>query len=100
MKYNFFKLPKLHMSTVSDLGQFISQFPHLNFQRNSLIADGDDIQKYIYFLESGLVKQYCISPSGTDFMTYLFHPGAFFPPTALSGSDISSCYFEAFSPVV
>jgi CRP/FNR family cyclic AMP-dependent transcriptional regulator len=87
------------MITNSSLGQFISQFSKSNFRRNSLIADSGDVQSYIYYLESGLVKQYCVSRSGTDFMTHLFYAGSFFPPTVISGADLGSCYFEAFSPV-
>jgi CRP-like cAMP-binding protein len=86
--------------TTPGLGQFISRFPKSGFRRNSLIADGSEVQNHIYYLESGLVKQYCVSQSGADFMTHLFRPGSFFPPTVLSGSDLSSCYFEAFTSVV
>lgn len=88
------------MKNIADLGKFISQFPRVSFRRNSQIADGQDTKDHLYFLESGLVKQYCVSRSGTDFMTYLFHAGSFFPPTAISGEELSSCYFEAFTPVV
>jgi len=89
------KLPPFMNS--QSLGQFIIKFPVITYRRNTLIADGADVHKYIYFLETGQVKQYRISTSGSDFLTYLFYPGSFFPPTVLSGVDCSSSYFEAFT---
>lgn len=85
------------MAENSGPGQFAARFPKSYFRKNSLILDSNSPSKNVYFLESGFVRQYSVSKSGSVFMTHLFRPGAFFPPTVISGIDLDSCYFEAFT---
>ncbi len=88
------------MAEKSGLGQFAGQFPKSYFRKDSLIYDGSIASGQVFYIESGLVRQYCVSMSGTILMTHLFRPGAVFPPTALAKTELNSCYFEAFTPAV
>jgi len=80
-------------------GQFISRYPQIAYPRRATISGNRKYSKSIYYLESGLVKQFSVSASGNDFMTFLFRPGSVFPPQALNGEDPGLYYFEAFTPV-
>jgi CRP/FNR family transcriptional regulator len=86
------------MSANIGLAEFAAGYPKFHYPKNALILDGNKNINQVYFLESGLVRQYSSSRAGTIFMTHLFRAGAFFPPTAISGSLLNSSYFEAFSP--
>ena len=49
------------------------------YKKGEAVMRAEDSPAGIYFLRSGFVQQYIISPSGETFMVHVFKPGSFFP---------------------
>lgn len=66
-------------TVIRKVDDFFSSYPTLSFKRGSTIFQAGDSPSNVYFLKSGYVNQYIISPSGETCMVHIYKPGSFFP---------------------
>lgn len=79
------------------LEQFFSKYQRLSFKKNQLIISPDHNPGGIYFLKSGLVRQYSISAKGEELTLNIFKPFSFFPMGWVLNDQTPNFYFEAMS---
>lgn len=78
---------------------FFRKFSQVNFKKNEVILRAEEKPSSIYYLTSGFVKQYMLSPKGSTFIINLFAPKTYFlMHWALNGAA-NPFYFEAVTPV-
>lgn len=75
--------------------KFFSSFPLVEFNKGELIIQPEDEVNTTYFINQGNVREYAISPQGTEISIHIFTQYAFFPMTAIIGNISNRYYFEA-----
>ena len=66
-------------AVVRKIDDFFASYPTIVYKRGETILRAEDSPLGVYYLKSGYVHQYIISPSGETFMVHIFKPGSFFP---------------------
>jgi CRP-like cAMP-binding protein len=78
---------------------FFDSYPPARYKKKEMILRADDPVNWIYFLQSGLVRQYIITPNGDEVTIHLFEPNSFFPTMLLVGHIENRFNFEANTDV-
>ncbi len=78
---------------------FFSQYKHQRYSKGEILIRSDDDPQGVFFLKSGLVKMYTISPKGDELVLNIFKPTAFFPISWVINKTPNNFYFEAISAV-
>lgn len=77
------------------LKSFFSKYPtHSYLEGQTLVAAGEQPQG-IYFLESGIVRQFVLSEEGDELTMHLYFPGSFFPLTWGINNEIPNFTLQA-----
>ncbi|MBI4065225.1 Crp/Fnr family transcriptional regulator [Candidatus Gottesmanbacteria bacterium] len=82
------------------ISAFFSKFPKLVVKTKTTILRGDQQPKALFFLESGYVKQYSVSPAGEMLMMTIYKPGSCFPLMWALEDIPNTTFLETVSPVV
>lgn len=86
--------------SLENLSAFFSIYPKFVAKTKTMVLRGDEQPKTLFFLESGCIKQYSVSPTGEILMMTIYKPGSCFPLMwALEGIP-NTTFFETVSPVV
>ena len=73
--------------------RFFSQYTLRKFPKGHILIFNGDPVEYIFYIESGVVKQYDISQKGDEIMLNIFKPPAFFPMShAINGGESPYTY--------
>ncbi len=91
---------KPDLTAVKNIDLFFSKYQPMAYKKGELILRAEDVPFGVYFLKSGFVRQYLLSPSGETFIVHIYKPGSFFPLTWILNDTPNVYHFEAMSPVV
>lgn len=80
--------------------QFFTPKKQISYSRGAYVLKAGAEPEYIYYLVSGLVRQFDISPHGDEVVVNVFKPGAFFPMSNAFNKTPDNYYFQAFNDVV
>lgn len=81
------------------LETFFSQFKHLTFKKGEILIRADDEPAGIFYLKSGVIRQYSISKEGEEQTLTIYKPISYFPMMwAINGTE-NAYYFEALTEV-
>lgn len=81
------------------LETFFSQYKHLTFKKGEILIRADDEPAGIFYLKSGIVRQYAISKEGEEQTLTIYKPISYFPMMwAINGTE-NAYYFEALTEV-
>lgn len=84
----------------SFLEQALSEQPEVHYKKNEVILEADQPISHLYFIKSGQVKQYVITPSGDEVSVHVYTKPAIIPlMLVLAEKDKTSYYFQAITPV-
>ncbi len=86
--------------SLEDILPIFSHFPKFSAKIKETILRGDEQPKTLFFLESGYVKQYSVSPAGEMLMMTIYKSGSCFPLMWALEDIPNSTFFETVSPVV
>lgn len=78
---------------------FFSSFPQKTFSKGDILVLPKKPVSSIFYIESGLVRMYGISPKGNEITFTFFRKGAFIPIGLVMNKMESLYYHEAFTPL-
>lgn len=85
------------MSTAAKVRGFFQKYPTRTIQRGEIFIRTDEDPPGIFYLKTGLVREYAISPDGEELVVNIFKSGSFFPMSwAINGTQ-NKYFFEAMS---
>ncbi len=88
------------MSETQDkVEQYFSKHKLRRYTKGQIFIFADDMPEYLYYLKSGVVKQYVISYRGDEVIVNLFKPPAFFPMLPVMTGIPNKYFFEADTAV-
>ncbi len=79
--------------------KFFIDHPTVRVHKGAIILRADQNPTGVYYLRSGLVKQYVIGGSGDTFVIHVYRPGSFFPMAWAINKTPNAYYFEAINDV-
>lgn len=82
------------------IANFYRTYPATKYPKGEILLRPDTELQYVYYLTSGLVSQYDITPSGNEIVVNTFKPGAFFPMSLAINGGVNSYFFETSEPSV
>lgn len=82
---------------IEKVDDFFASYPTVHYKKGESILRAEDTPYGVYFLKSGFVRQYVLSPSGETFIVHMFKPGSFFPLTWVLNDTPNSYNYEAVS---
>lgn len=74
---------------------FFAKFPLQKYRKGEILVRAGDNPSGIFYLKSGLVKEYAISRKGEEVVVNIFKPGAFFPMSYAINQTPNHYFFEA-----
>lgn len=83
---------------VKSVDEFFSKFQSMSYKKGEIILRAEDVPYGVYYLQSGFVRQYLLSPTGETFIVHIFKPGSFFPLTWILNETPNVYHFEAMTP--
>lgn len=84
---------------IKKLDRFFGQYRFIKFRKREIIIRADDTPLGIFYLKSGVVREYVISPKGEELTLNIFRPYAFFPMPYALNQTINNHFYEAQTPV-
>lgn len=87
-------------SIIVKLDTFFSQFPSQSFKKGGVLIQAHTQPPGIFYIESGIVKEYRITQEGTEITLNLYKPHAFLPMQWAIGNMPNFHFYEAFTPIV
>lgn len=79
--------------------KFFKNAPVLEYAKGATILRAEDAPYGVYFIKSGYVRQYMLSPTGDTFIIHVYKPYSFFPLTWILNDIPNTFYFEAMTKV-
>lgn len=76
---------------------FFKDAPVLEYAKGANILRAEDVPYGVYYLKSGYVRQYLLSPSGDTFIIHIYKPHSFFPLPWILNDTPNMFYFEAMT---
>lgn len=77
------------------IDSFFGKYPEKKFAKRRIIVRPGDDPAGVYYLVSGRVSQYDISPGGSEVVVNVFKPGSFFPMSWAINRVPNQYFFEA-----
>jgi CRP-like cAMP-binding protein len=84
-------------TVVHSLDEFFQSGQMIRYKKGECILRADDVPVGVYFLKSGNVRQYIISPTGDTFIIHVYKPGSFFPLTWIINDTPNVYNFDALT---
>ena len=78
---------------------FFKKYKPMKFGKKEIILSSNEKAPGIFFLKSGLVRQYTISKTGEVLVLHIFRPGSFFQMMWAINNTPNCYYYEAITPV-
>lgn len=92
-------MAKTDPEAVKNIEAFFVRYQPMTYKKSELILRAEDAPFGVYYLQSGYVRQYLLSPSGETFIVHIYKPGSFFPLTWILNDTPNVYHFEAMTPV-
>ncbi len=92
-------MAKTNPLAVKNIESFFVGYQPMAYKKGELILRAEDAPFGVYFLQSGYVRQYLLSPSGETFIVHIYKSGSFFPLTWILNDTPNVYHFEAMTPV-
>ncbi len=91
----------MQLSVKVKLTSFLSSFPTRKYPKGQLLIHPEDTHNLIYYLQSGRVKQYCLSDVGSEVVVNVCRDRTLFPDYAVLElhTGKNSYYFDALTDV-
>lgn len=80
---------------IKKLDEFFGQYKLLKFKKKEIVIRADDPPSGIFYLKSGVVREYAISPKGEELTLNIYRPYAFFPMSYALNKTINNHFYEA-----
>ena len=77
-----------------DLESFFAQFPLRHYHRGQILIYANEQPSYAYYLESGKVRQYMITDTGSELVLDVYRPRTAFPFTYVLTQSANDYFFE------
>ena len=84
---------------IQKVNVFFKQFKHLIYKKGEVIIQAYDDPPGIFYLQSGMVKQYAISKKGDEIVLNTYKQNTFFPMNWAINKSHNSYFWEATSDV-
>lgn len=84
---------------VTKIKDFFKSGLERSFAANEVLISANQAPQGIFYLQSGLVRQYSLSMNGNEQTLNIYKPGAFFPMMWAVNHIANTYYFEALTPV-
>jgi CRP-like cAMP-binding protein len=91
--------PKSSVLGLGSLEQYLSKFPLKQLTKDQLLFEIDQKLDTLFYLMSGYVRQYSITPEGSELTLNIFKPGSIFPLHLALTHLANPYYFEAMQRV-
>lgn len=92
-------MAKADPEAVKNIEAFFVRHQPMTYKKGELILRAEDAPFGVYYLQSGYVRQYLLSPSGETFIVHIYKPGSFFPLTWILNDTPNVYHFEAMTQV-
>jgi CRP/FNR family transcriptional regulator len=92
-------MAKTDPQAIKNIESFFVSYPPMAYKKGEFILRAEDAPFGVYYLQSGYVRQYLLSPSGETFIVHIYKPGSFFPLTWILNDTPNVYHFEAMTPV-
>jgi CRP/FNR family cyclic AMP-dependent transcriptional regulator len=79
--------------------EFFSRFSSHTYKKGQALLSPGDQKSQIYYLQSGHVRQYILTPEGQEVTVNIYKPGTFFPMALMSPSYSHAYTFVAIDDV-
>lgn len=76
--------------------EFFSGFERKLFRKGDIIIRPEETSQKAYYLRSGYVRTYCLSPEGIELTLHIFTPHAYFPMLSVISDVQNRHFYEAF----
>lgn len=84
---------------VKNIDGFFAHYSSMTYKKGEFILRAEDMPFGVYYLKTGYVRQYLLSPSGETFIVHIYKPGSFFPLTWILNDTPNVYHFEAITSV-
>lgn len=78
---------------------FFEQFAPLSLKRGEILLSAKDKPSGVYYLDSGHVKQYTLTPDGDELVVNIYKPGSFFPMMGAVADLPNNYFFESMDDI-
>lgn len=92
-------MTKADPKAVKSIDAFFATYSTMSYKKGEFILRAEDMPYGVYYLKTGYVRQYLLSPSGETFIVHIYKPGSFFPLTWILNDTPNVYHFEAITPV-
>ena len=97
--YSLYDMTKADPKAVKSIDAFFVHYSTMSYKKGEFILRAEDMPYGVYYLKTGYVRQYLLSPSGETFIVHIYKPGSFFPLTWILNDTPNVYHFEAITPV-
>jgi CRP/FNR family cyclic AMP-dependent transcriptional regulator len=87
------------MNTQAKVEAFFAKYPMVGFEKGEVLIQADTDPSGIFYLVTGQVREYDVSPAGDQIVVNVFQPPAFFPMSWAINKTPNKYIFEAFTEV-
>lgn len=77
---------------------FFTQYRLLKYRKGEILFRADDAPPGVYYLKDGFIKQYIISPDGSELILHIYGPESFFPMMWALGDMPNTYFYAALTP--
>lgn len=88
-------MEKSKLTIIKKLDKFFGQYKLLKFKKKEVMIRADDPPSGIFYLKSGVVREYIISPKGEELTLNIYRPYAFFPMSYALNKTVNNHFYEA-----
>lgn len=92
--------PAAAQSVHEKITAFFSCYPTATYNKGQVLVHAHDPITHVYYLVSGTIRQYDITPTGETIILNIFKPGAFFPMSHAITAMPHRYFLESASAVV
>lgn len=71
------RLASLGSASQADIAAIVAHFKPLSFTKGAHILQLDEVGQYLWFIETGLVQHYTLTPAGEQYISCFFQEGHF-----------------------
>ena len=82
------------------LDEFFFKYKKINYKKGEIIIQANEAPQHIYYLKSGIVRQYMVSEKGSELVLNIYKSLAFFPMSNAFNNKSSKYYFESLNDIV
>ena len=81
------------------LENFLAQFPGQTYKKGDIIIEADKPPAGIFYIQSGIIRQYFLTESGEEITLNLYKPHSFLPMAWAIGNLANEHFYEALTSV-